>query len=349
MAKKAELYAELKKLDKKTTLTDKNTIAEIQAAIEKLEAGSEKVEVVTEDKDASLDSGSVVGMTGDDKKDEGQIKYAKSGKKSLKHELEVKEKEEKEARKVAHDTTAQGETPAVEKKGEAPKTRTILERKGKAYRKVIDKIEKGKTYSVTDAVKLATETCPAKFDTTVEVHVRLGVDPKQADQNIRSTIVLPNGSGKTVKVAAFVADGEDAKKAGADVAGEAEILAMLDKENIDFDVLVTTPQLMPKLGKYARLLGPKGLMPNPKAGTVSTNPNKAIKEAKSGKVEYRVDKQGIVHLGVGKVSFGTEKILQNVNAFFESLNANKPASLKGNYILSIYITTTMGPSIKVSL
>lgn len=328
MAKKADLFEELKKLDKDTKLTEKNTIAEIEAAI----AEVKPAEVVAEEP-----------------KEEGEIKYAKSGKKSLKHELEVKEKEEKEARKAENDTTPQGDTPSVEKKGEAPKTRSKLERKGKAYRNVAGKVEKNKNYSVAEAMKLATETVATKFDSTVELHVRLGVDPKQADQNIRSTITLPNGSGKTVRVAAFVSEADDAKKAGADIAGEAEVLAMLDKENIDFDVLITTPQLMPKLGKYARLLGPRGLMPNPKAGTVSTNPNQAIKESKAGKVEYRVDKQAIVHLGIGKVSFGADKLTQNAEAFFESLNANKPSSLKGNYVISVYATTTMGPSIKIQL
>jgi len=328
MAKKAELYEELKKLDKKTKLTDKNTVAEIEAEIAKLKPNE---------------------VDGETKEKDSDVKYAKSGKKSLKHELEIKEKEEKEARKASNDTSTQGDAEATEKKGETPKTRSILERRGKKYQEVAKKVEKDKTYSTEEAIKLALETSPTSFDSTVEIHARLGVDPKQADQNIRSTIVLPNGSGKNVRVVAFVSEADSAKKAGADVAGEAEVLALLDKEKIDFDVLVTTPQLMPKLGKYARLLGPRGLMPNPKAGTVSTNPDQAVKEAKAGKVEYRVDKQAIVHLGIGKSSFGAEKLLQNANAFFDSLNANKPASLKGNYIISVYITTTMGPSIKVQL
>ncbi|MDR0957112.1 MAG: 50S ribosomal protein L1, partial [Candidatus Nomurabacteria bacterium] len=176
-----------------------------------------------------------------------------------------------------------------------------------------------------------------------------GVDPKQADQNIRATVSLPNGTGKTVRVAAFVpeSDVEAATKAGADIAGEAEIIAMLDKEDIAFDILIATPQLMPKLGKYARLLGPRGLMPNPKAGTVSTNPAQAVKESKAGKIEYRVDKQSIVHVGIGKVSFGAEKLEQNANVFMTSLNAAKPASIKGSYILSTVVSTTMGPGIKV--
>ncbi|MCL2174164.1 50S ribosomal protein L1 [Candidatus Saccharibacteria bacterium] len=226
-----------------------------------------------------------------------------------------------------------------------------MERHGKNYRKVAEKIDRTKTYTLSEALQLATETCPAKFDSTVEIHVRLGVDPRQSDQNIRATVSLPNGTGKTVRVAAFVpeTDVEAAKKAGADIAGEAEIMKLLDKEDIKFDVLIATPQLMPKLGKYARTLGPRGLMPNPKSGTVSANPAQAVKEAKTGKVEYRVDKQSIIHLGIGKVSFGAAKLEQNANVFMTSLNSVKPASLKGNYILSIAISTTMGPGIKVTL
>jgi len=224
-------------------------------------------------------------------------------------------------------------------------------KKGKNYRNIAEKIDREKQYSLADALKAIVETNPSKFDATVELHVRLGVDPKQADQNIRATVALPNGTGKTVKVAAFVADGdvEAAKKAGADIVGEETVLALLDKSQLNFDVLITTPQLMPKLGKHARLLGPKGLMPNPKSGTVSTKPAEAVKEAKGGKVEYRVDKQGIIHLGIGKVSFGADKLEQNAKAFFDSLQAHKPAALKGVFIISTNFATTMGPGIKFSL
>ncbi|MCL1929777.1 50S ribosomal protein L1 [Candidatus Saccharibacteria bacterium] len=207
-------------------------------------------------------------------------------------------------------------------------------------------MDTSRTYTLAEAMKLVVETSPVKFDATVEIHARLGVDPKQADQNIRATVVLPHGTGKTVRVAAF-APVELAK--GADIAGEQEVLAMLDKEQLDFDILITTPANMPKLGKYARLLGPKGLMPNPKAGTVSATPEKAIAEAKAGKVEYRVDKQAIVHLGIGKISFGAEKLTANAQLFLDSLNANKPSTTKGNYILSLNLSSTMGPGIKIAL
>lgn len=200
-----------------------------------------------------------------------------------------------------------------------------------------------------EALELAEKTNPSKFAATVEAHVRLGVDPRQADQNIRATVVLPHGNGKTVRVAVF-APLDEAKKAaaaGADIAEDEEFLKRLEKGEIDFDVLISTPQYMPKLGKFARLLGPKGLMPNPKAGTVTVDLEKAVKESKAGKVEYRVDKQAIIHIGLGKTNFSTQDLLENAETFFESLKSHRPASLKGSYVKSIFITTSQGPSIAV--
>ena len=222
-------------------------------------------------------------------------------------------------------------------------------RRGKNYQEKAKLIEKDKSYALKDAIDLAIKTSPVKFDASVEIHTRLGVDPRQADQNIRTTMVLPNGNGKTVRVAVFAPEDvvKTAKAAGADVAADEEFLAQLEKGIIDFDILIATPAYMPRLGKYARLLGPKGLMPNPKAGTVTMDVEKAVKDAKAGKVEYRVDKQAIVHLGIGKVSFGTDKLLENADAFLASLKAQKPASLKGSYIKSVFVTTSMGPSIPV--
>ncbi|MGH7217970.1 MAG: 50S ribosomal protein L1 [Candidatus Microsaccharimonas sp.] len=224
-----------------------------------------------------------------------------------------------------------------------------MERRGKNYRKLAEKIEAGKLYPLAEAVKLAAETSPAKFDASVEFHVRLSVDPRQADQNIRTTVSLPHGTGKTIRVAVFApeADHKAAKEAGADIVGDETFIAQLEKETIDFDILVATPQYMPKLGKFARLLGPRGLMPNPKSGTVATDVAKAVTEAKAGKVEYRVDKQAIVHLSIGKVSFGADKLAENATAFFDSLQSQKPSSLKGAYVKTITVTTTMGPGIKV--
>ena len=271
--------------------------------------------------------------------------FAKSGKKSKKHIEEVKAEEERQARKVERAAKEGEEKP----KGAKPVTRPRIERRGKKYQEAYKLVEKGKIYSLKDAIALAIKTNPTKFDASVEAHVRLGVDPRQADQNIRTTLVLPNGNGKTVRVAVFAPLDvcKAAKAAGADVAEDEDFLKQLDKGEINFDILISTPQYMPKLGKYARLLGPKGLMPNPKAGTVTMDVEKAVKESKAGKVEYRVDKQSIVHIGLGKVSFGEAKLLENANAFFDSLKSQKPASLKGTYVKSVFVTTTMGPSISV--
>lgn len=278
---------------------------------------------------------------------EKEEKFAKSGKKSKKHIEEIKAEEARQARKA--EKAVKDAEAAAKPKGAAPVTRPILERRGKKYQEAYKLVEKSKTYGLKDAIELAIKTSPVKFDATVEAHVRLGVDPRQADQNIRTTIVLPNGNGKTVRVAVFAPldEAKKAKSAGADIAEDDEFLKRLEKGEIDFDVLISTPAYMPKLGKFARTLGPKGLMPNPKAGTVTTDVEKAVKEAKAGKVEYRVDKQAIVHIGLGKVSFGTDKLLANAETFFDSLKAQKPASLKGTYIKSIYLTTSMGPSIAV--
>lgn len=328
MAKKADLLTEAKKLG--LDVTEKNTIAEIEAAINGAgETTVETIETPKEDKTT-----------------------AKAGKRSEKALKEVAEKLEKEARKEAGDTTPQSEeAEAHVKKGKAPVVRPRSERRGKNYKKVAELIEKGRVYSLTEALELATKTNPTKFDASVEIHVRLGVDPRQADQNIRATVGLPNGSGKTVRVAVFAPEGDHAAatKAGADVVGDEEFLKQLDKEELNFDILVSTPQYMPRLGKYARLLGPRGLMPNPKSGTVAADVAKAVSEAKAGRVEYRVDKQAIVHVAIGKVSFGADKLAQNATAFIDSLKAQKPASLKGNYVKSTSITTTMGPGIKVDI
>ena len=270
-------------------------------------------------------------------------KFAKAGKKSKKHVEEVKAEAERQARKA--------EAAAAPEKVSGPKpvTRSRLERRGKNYRAAYAKVEKGKAYSLEEAVELAIATSPVKFDATLEMHFRLGVDPRQADQNIRATVTLPAGTGKDVRVAVFAPLDvcKAAKAAGADIAEDEEFTKRLEKEQLDFDVLISTPQYMPKLGKFARLLGPKGLMPNPKAGTVTTDIEKAVKEAKAGKIEYRVDKQAIVHVGLGKVSFGADKLMKNINAFVDSLKSQKPASIKGQYVKSVYMTTSMGPSILV--
>lgn len=273
---------------------------------------------------------------------------AKAGKRSEKAQKEAEEKAVKQERKAKGDTTPQGDAEVKTKQKQNP-TRSRLERRGKNYRKAAEQIEQGKAYSLKDALALAAKTSVGKFDGTIELHINLNVDPRQADQNIRGTVSLPHGTGKTVRVAVFApnAQHDAAKKAGADVVGEDDFLQLLDKEQLNFDVLISTPQLMPKLGKYARLLGPRGLMPNPKSGTVTANVGKAVQEARTGRIEYRIDKQAIVHQAIGKASFETSKLYDNAKAFLDNLTTNKPASVKGALIKSVTTATTMGPGIKV--
>lgn len=337
MAKKAELLAEAKKL--KLEVSEKNTIAEIEAAIAGAQNGNnQETDSDTNQADPQESAQEVA----------AEPKLAKAGKRSAKGVAEAEAKAEKIEKQQHREEEVASET-AAPKPAQKP-ARTRLERAGKKLRKAAESIEKDKEYGTKDALELAAKTATTKFDSTVELHVRLGVDPKYADQNIRENVVLPAGTGKNVRVAVYgeADDVTAAKKAGADVAGADEFLQQLEKGVIDFDVLVATPAVMPKLGKYARTLGPKGLMPNPKSGTVTKDVAKAIEQAKAGKVEVRVDESGIVHLGIGKVSFGADKLLQNTQAVFAAIKAAKPGSIKGNYVLSIYITTTMGPSIKVA-
>jgi ribosomal protein L1 len=333
MAKKAELLDRAKELG--LEVTDKNTIAELEAAINGV---SETVTPVSEpESNETTDSQAEI---------ESDKSTAKAGKRSAKG---VKQAEEKQAKVERQHHAAEEKAEAADKPKHVQNIRSRAERRGKNFRKAAELIEKGKLYKLAEAVELAAKTNPAKFDATVEVHIRLGVDPRQADQNIRDTIVLPAGTGKSVRVAVFadVEDAAKAKTAGADLAATDEFLQQLDKGAVDFDVLIATPAMMPKLGKYARILGPKGLMPNPKSGTVTTDVAKAVKEAKAGRVEYRVDSTGIVHVGIGKVSFGAAKLGQNAQALLASIKSNKPSSLKGAYIKSLYVTTSMGPGIQV--
>ncbi len=268
---------------------------------------------------------------------------AKAGKRSAKSLAEADAKQAKEERKAeATDTESKP-------KQHARPTRSRLERQGKNFRKAAELVEAGKAYSLKQALELATKTNPAKFDASVELHVNLNVDPRHADQNLRDNLVLPAGTGKTVRVA-VLADGDDAanaKKAGADISDMEQLIKELDKGQLNFDILIATPTQMSKLGKYARTLGPRGLMPNPKSGTVTTDVAKAVAEAKAGRVEYRVDSTGIVHLAVGKVSFGAAKLEENVRAVFASIKGNKPASIKGTYVKAVHLATTMGPSITI--
>lgn len=277
-----------------------------------------------------------------DKEKEATAKAGKRSAKALK-EAEAKQAKEERKAKVVDDTEAKP-------KSTQKPARSRLERRGKKFRELAKQIEAHKEYALKEALELAVATNPAKFDATVELHINLGVDPKQADQNVRDNLVLPAGTGKTIKIAVFAEadDAEKAKQAGADIVGIETITGQLDKNVIAFDTLIATPASMARLGKYARILGPKGLMPNPKSGTVTPDVVKAVKEAKAGRVEYRVDSTGIVHLGIGKVSFGAANLQQNAAAILASVKAAKPASIKGIYVKSIHVTTSMGPSVKIS-
>lgn len=221
---------------------------------------------------------------------------------------------------------------------------------GKRYKEIVTLVDKEKFYEIAEAVEIAKKAATAKFDETIELHLKLGVDSRHADQQVRNTVVLPNGTGKEVRVAVF-AKGEkvnEALDAGADFAGE-DLIDKVQKEGwMEFDVAIATPDMMGQVGKVARVLGPRGLMPNPKAGTVTMDLAKAVKEAKSGKVEYRTDKQNIVHVAVGKASFEEAALVENIETIIRSIVKDKPASSKGKYLKSVTLTSTMGPGIKLN-
>lgn len=223
--------------------------------------------------------------------------------------------------------------------------------RGKTYKESAKLVDRTKLYDYKEAFELVQQTAKAKFDESVEVHVKLGVDPRHADQQVRGVVVLPHGTGKTLKVLVF-AKGDKAKEAelaGADFVGADELVAKIQGENwFDYDVVVATPDMMGVVGRLGKVLGPKGLMPNPKSGTVTFDVEKAIKEIKAGKVEYRLDKTAIMHVAIGKVSFGTEKIADNFKTLMEAIIKAKPAAAKGTYLKSITVSSTMGPGIKVN-
>ena len=221
----------------------------------------------------------------------------------------------------------------------------------KRFKEASAKVEHGKVYDYSEAIRLAVEAASAKFDESLELHVRLGVDPRHADQQVRGVCVLPNGTGKKVRVLVFAkgAKADEALAAGADFVGAEELVAKIQKENwFDFDACITTPDMMGLVGRIARLLGPKGLMPNPKSGTVTQDITKAIHDIKAGKVEYRLDKAAIIHVPFGKVSFGADKLIENFETIMDAIVKAKPAAAKGTYLKSIAVASTMGPGIKVS-
>lgn len=226
-----------------------------------------------------------------------------------------------------------------------------MAKRGKKYQDSIKLVDREKHYSPKKAVAIVKETAKAKFDETVEAHIKLGVDSRHADQQVRGAIVLPHGTGKEVKVLVFAKGdkAEEAKNAGADYVGEADLADKIQKENwFDFDVVVATPDMMGVVGKLGRVLGPKGLMPNPKSGTVTFDLGNAVKEIKAGKVEYRLDKSNIIHVPIGKVSFGEQEIYENYKALMDAIVKARPAAAKGQYLRNVTVTSTMGPGIKVS-
>ena len=222
---------------------------------------------------------------------------------------------------------------------------------GKKYIDSVKAIDLTKQYEIEEALGLVLDSAKAKFDETIEMHVRLGVDPKQADQQVRGVIVLPNGTGKNVRVL-VIAKGEkadQAKDAGADFVGAEEMVQKIQTENwFDYDVIITTPDMMGVVGRIGKVLGPKGLMPNPKSGTVTMDVAKAIKDTKAGKVEYRLDKNAIIHCAIGKKSFGVEKLKENYEALLEAIVKAKPSAAKGQYLKSVSLASTMGPGVKIS-
>lgn len=260
----------------------------------------------------------------------------------------------KRSAKAVRETEAEADRrdKAAEKAPEKKRvvhTPNYKKRHGKRYVAANELIDKSKQYELAEAIELAQKTSQVKFDASVEMHVNLGVDPKQADQMVRASVSLPHGTGKSQRIAVIAAadQHEAAKKAGANLVGADDLIAKIEKGQLDFDILVATPDQMPKLGKLAKVLGPKGLMPSPKSGTVTPNPAAAVKELKGGKVEFRIDKQAIIHQPIGKVSFTADQLTENAKTLLKAITTAKPAATKGTYVSAISITTSMGPGIKL--
>ncbi len=292
----------------------------------------------TEVPDAGTESPEVADETAE------ETKATKAGKRSAKA---MREAEEEAERLAAKEGPKEPEAPKPPKRS----VPNPANQHGKNYRAALELVDRTKHYELSEALDLAQQTSKVKFDASVEIHVNLGVDPRQADQMVRASVVLPSGTGKTLRVAVIAPEAKhaDAKQAGADVVGEADLLAAIEKGKLDFDMLIATPDMMAKLGKVAKVLGPRGLMPNPKSGTVTADVAKAVKEAKAGKVEFRIDKQAIVHQAIGKVSFTPDQLLANAIALVDAVMKAKPSAAKGTYVKAMALTTSMGPGIKLDV
>lgn len=276
---------------------------------------------------------------------EVEEKFTKAGKHSKKA---VTEAEEEEARK-AKAAEAKDEAPVVKPK--VVHVPNMKKRHGKGYVESLGKVDRNNRYTLEEGLKLAKETSKVKFDASLELHFNLGVDPRQADQMVRANVVLPHGTGKSIRIAVVADDAgvAAAKKAGADVVGGDDLIAKMAKGQLDFDKLIATPAMMPALGKLAKVLGPKGLMPNPKSGSVTADVATAVTEAKAGKVEFRIDKQAIVHQVIGKVSFTDAQLLDNAKELINAVMKAKPSATKGTYVKAISVASSMGPGVKLDV
>lgn len=274
-------------------------------------------------------------------------KFTKAGKHSKKA---VTEAEEEEARKAKAAEVKEAESVRVEKVA-VIHIPNMKKRHGKGYVASLEQVDRNNRYELAEGLKLAKATSKVKFDASLELHFNLGVDPRQADQMVRASVVLPHGTGKSIRIA-VVADEAGvaaAKKAGADLAGGEELIAKMAKGELNFDKLIATPAMMPALGKLAKVLGPKGLMPNPKSGSVTPDVATAVSEAKAGKVEFRIDKQAIVHQVIGKVSFSDEQLLENAKEIVNAVMKAKPSAAKGTYVKAISVASSMGPGVKLDV
>lgn len=324
------------KKEHQEVIADEQTLDQVEEAVETAEAEVTPEAIADKVKEDTSDAAPAPAH-------EDEAKVAKAGKRSAKALAEAEAEEARQAAKAERTETE--EAPKASKR-QLPNP---LHQHGKKYREAAKLVDRTKQYSLDEALELAQKTATTKFDSSVELHVNLGVDPRQADQMVRASVVLPHGTGRTLRVAVF-ANGkaaEDAKAAGADLVGTDKLLSDIEAGKLGFDILIATPDKMATLGKVAKVLGPRGLMPNPKSGTVTPDAAKAVTEAKAGKVEFRIDKQAIIHIAFGKASFKADALRENAATLLSAVLKAKPASTKGTYVKAITVSSSMGPGIKV--